>query len=78
VILWSNLENILVKFGINNVLVLPGMVSILARGLIEKFKTVVWRFIQLLCGINTDPMIDLDRMPVMVRNEPGGTSLKNL
>ena len=23
-------------------------------------------------------MIDLDWMPVMVRNEPGGTSLKNL
>ena len=78
VILWTNLQSVLQTFGINNILVLPGMVSIIARNLIEKFKTVTWRFIQLLCGINTDPMIDLDRMPVMVRNEPGGTSLQNL
>jgi hypothetical protein len=68
------LDSILSTVGFSNILVLPPGISIIGRSIVHKFRHTMMAFIQLLCGGIT-PQTDPDRMAVLVRNEPGGTSL---
>ena len=72
-----SMDGLLSTFGFNNILVLPPMISIIGRGIVHKFRHTMMALIQLLCG-GIQPQADPDRMSVLVRNEPGGTSLQNM
>ncbi len=78
VLIHTHLASLLEGLGINNIMVFPKTLPVFLRGIVQKLNHTVWRFVQLLCGISTDPIVDIDRMAVMVRHEPGGTSLKNM
>lgn len=62
---------------INNILVWPKIVNVELKGIVNRIKRTLWRFIQLICGVTEEITVDIDRMPVLGRHEPGGTSLLN-
>lgn len=61
-----------------NFLILPEYFSPTFRWVGEKLRTFVWRIIGLICGIDEKIRSDLSRMPVLLHNEPGGTSYFNM
>ena len=42
-----------------------------------RFPSVTWQFVETMAGFTVNLQVDLSRMAVMARNEPGGTSMKN-
>ena len=70
--------NILKYFKINNIMIWPEIVNVELKNLIGHIRKSLWRFIQMICGIEEEITVDLSRMPVLMRNEPGGSSLTNL
>jgi len=67
------LDKILAHIPIKNILVLPDLVSVFGRSIVHKFRNTFYAFLQLLCG-GVKLTIDPERMSIMVRHEPGGTS----
>lgn len=72
-----HIDSILAKLPIKNILVFPDLISVVGRGIVHKFRNTFYGFLQLLCG-GVKLTIDPERMAVMVRHEPGGTSFQNL
>jgi len=68
-----HLDKFLGMLPIKNVLVFPDLISVFGRSIIHKFRNTFYAFLQLLCG-GVKLTINPDRMAVMVRHEPGGTS----
>lgn len=73
-----NFDKVLRYFHYNNILVWPKIVNVPLNSVINKIRKTIWRFIQLICGVGEEVNIDLQRMPVMGRHEPGGSSLNNM
>ena len=73
-----NVDKMVANFGMWNFFVLPMPVDILARNLVNKFRYTFWRAMEMACGVGNSIHSDLDRMPVVARNEPGGTSAFNM
>lgn len=61
-----------------NFLILPDYFSPTLRWIGIHFRTFVWRLLSLAMGIDEKIRADLSRVPVMLTNEPGGTSLFNM
>lgn len=61
-----------------NVLLWPKIVNVELKTIVSKITRTIWRFIQLICGVEEEITVDLNRMPVMGRHEPGGTSFTNM
>ena len=74
----SGLNHVFTYLDWNNVLVWPKIVNIELKSVVQYFRKTAWRIIQLIVGVESEVMVDLDRMPVMGRHEPGGTSLNNM
>uniref|UniRef100_A0A7S3NBS5 Lipase n=1 Tax=Euplotes harpa TaxID=151035 RepID=A0A7S3NBS5_9SPIT len=72
------LDMIFKFFGLNNILLWPKIVNVSLKDLVVRIRRTIWRLIQLICGVGAEINIDLDRMPVMGRREPGGSSLNNM
>lgn len=73
----THLEQVLIKLGFYNLLVIPNPVSIVLRSVVNKFKTTTWRIVEMMCGMSNDIHTNLALMPTFIRNEPGGTSVFN-
>ena len=73
----SGLEDFLIKIGFYNFLVFPNPVSVILREVVNKFRRTMWRFIEMGCGMSKLIHTDMEMMPTLVRNEPGGTSVFN-
>mmetsp|Transcript_20030 Transcript_20030/g.17706 ORF Transcript_20030/g.17706 Transcript_20030/m.17706 type:complete len:439 (+) Transcript_20030:12-1328(+) len=74
----SGINNLFKYMDWNNLLIWPKIVNVELKSIVKYFRKTVWRFVQLIVGVEPEIMIDLDRMPVMGRHEPGGTSLNNM
>jgi pimeloyl-ACP methyl ester carboxylesterase len=72
---WLKLPEILMKIHFYNLGIIPNPVSIVLRNLAIKFRTTVFACLELIFGYDTTRHIDLERISVMARNEPGGTSV---
>lgn len=46
--------------------------------LIDFIPRTVWAFVEMIVGLDSSSHIDLSRVPVMARNDLGGTSTKNV
>lgn len=63
---------------ISNILVWPTIVNTQITSIANRFRYTLWRFIQLIVGVSEEIMMDIDRMAVLGRHEPGGTSSENM
>jgi pimeloyl-ACP methyl ester carboxylesterase len=70
--------DILDTLGLNNILIWPKLLNVELPVIVNRFRRTLWRFIQLIVGVEEDMMIDTDRMLVLARHEPGGTSVQNM
>lgn len=73
----SGLDKFLIKAGFYNFLVFPNPVSIIFREGINHFRRTFWRLLEMACGMSKVIHTDMELMPTIVRNEPGGTSVFN-
>ena len=71
------LVDLLYKLNLNNALLFPDFCSVILRELVLRFPSVTWQFVETIAGFTVNLQVDLSRMAVMARNEPGGTSMKN-
>lgn len=74
----SHFDSVLTYFGWQNIMLWPKVINIELKTIVAKIKKTVWRFVQLICGVGEEINMDLERIPVMGRHEPGGTSLTNM
>lgn len=72
------LDKFLAHFYENNILIWPKIVGATLNGIANSLRMTIWRIIQFICGIGETINVDLNRVPVIGRREPGGTSLLNL
>ena len=66
------------NIGFWNFLVFPHPFSVLLKDFALSFRNTFWRFLETFCGMSKTIHTDLDRMPVVARNEPGGTGIFNM
>ncbi|CAI2370342.1 unnamed protein product [Moneuplotes crassus] len=74
----TSLINLLEWLGINNVLLWPTIVNVTLKSIVRPLRKSILRFIQMIVGMKEEISVDLSRMPVMGRHEPGGSSLQNM
>lgn len=78
VLIKSGLANLLTKIHFYNFIMMPNPVSIFVRNFVVKFRTTFWRMLESVCGMSKVIHTDMDRIPIIARNEPGGTSIWNM
>jgi pimeloyl-ACP methyl ester carboxylesterase len=78
VVLSLRIDHLIHWLGLNNILLWPKILNVQLKDVVKPIKRTVWRFIQLICGVGEEFNIELERMPVMGRHEPGGTGMLNM
>ncbi|CAI2370345.1 unnamed protein product [Moneuplotes crassus] len=74
----TGLSTLLKWFDFNNLLIWPRIVNVSLKSVVKPLRKTILRFIQMIVGIKQEISVDLSRMPVMGRHEPGGTGLQNM
>jgi len=62
----------------DNVLYLPGFFAGIGTYFCSFMPRTVWNGVQSIVGYDRQPHIDLGQLPMMARNDVGGTSTKNM
>ncbi|CAI2370464.1 unnamed protein product [Moneuplotes crassus] len=74
----SGVSTLLKWLDFNNLLIWPTIVNVSLKSIVRPLRKTVFRFIQMIVGLKKEVSVDLSRMPVMGRHEPGGTNLQNM
>jgi pimeloyl-ACP methyl ester carboxylesterase len=73
----TGLDSLLIRLGFHNFFVIPNPISIVLREVLNKFRRTFWRLLEMACGMSKTIHTNMEMMPTIIRNEPGGTSTYN-